>query len=235
MAAQGQGSAIMRPFRRSERSLCLGLALGLGLVLLSAPAGAAELREGIAAYEQGDYPRAAGLLGPLAEGGDPRAQYLLGRMRFYGQGLDQDASVAAAWYRRSAEQGHAQAQLALGLALDGGWGVSREPDQAVEWYRRAAVQGVAGAMWSLAFHYRRGLGVTQDLVEAWAWFDCLAAQGDMRAVVERDWLALLGLDEAGLLRAKARSDAIGLALEAAALSWWTEAGPPAPEPPLAPP
>jgi TPR repeat protein len=216
---------MLAPNRRTGRLLRIGLALAVILRLGPAAAAQPELREGMAAYERADYDRAAGLLAPLAERGDARAQYQLGRMCFYGHGMEQDAAVAAAWYRRSAEQGYAPAQLAFGLALDGGWGVARAPQQAVEWYRRAAIQGLEGAMWGLAYHYRRGTGVAQDLVEAWAWFDRLAAQGEMRALAERDWLALVALDEAALLRARARSEALGLALEAAALGWSTRTGP----------
>ncbi len=203
-------------FFRSAGKSCRGCvaAVGLALAVLAIPAGA-ELVDGLGAYKRGDYEAAAALLRPLAEEGDPRAQYVLGRMRFYGQAFKQDSSAAALWYRRSAEQGYAPAQLAFALALEGGWGVAREPERAVQWYRRAAMQGVPDAMWRLAYHYRRGIGAPRDLVEAWAWFDLLAAGGDGRAIAERDWLALVGLDEGGLEQAKARSQALGRELEAA--------------------
>ena len=225
---------MMRSVRPARRALALWLALWLGMATAVNEA-EAGLREGVAAYERGDHGDAANLLAPLAEAGDARAQYLLGRMCFYGQGLPQDAARAAAWYRRSAEQGYAPAELAFALALDGGGGVVRAPREAVAWYRRAAIQGVAGAMWRLAYHYRRGLGVAQDLAEAWAWFDRLAAQGEESALAERDWLALIGLDEAALARAKARSDALELAMQSAALGTWIETAPATPKPVQAPP
>ena len=84
--------------------------------MLAIPA-RAELVDGLGAYKRGDYEAAAALLYPLAEKGDPRAQYVLGRMRFYGQVFKQDSAAAALWYRRSAEQGYAPAQLAFALAL----------------------------------------------------------------------------------------------------------------------
>jgi TPR repeat protein len=186
----------------------------------------AELAEGVGAYERGEYERAVALLVPMAEQGDAHAQYLIGRMRFYGQAVPQDAAEAARWYRRSAERGYAPAQLALGLALDGGWGVAQAPTEAVDWYRRAAAQGMQPAMWRLAYHYRRGVGVARDLAEAWAWFDRLAAEGDTRALAERDWLALVGLDDMALIRARARSAALGRALEQGALDPAVELLPP---------
>lgn len=219
---------MMRSVGPAAGALGAGLALWFGMATAAAEPGAG-LREGMAAYERGDHDDAAGLLAPLAEAGDARAQYLLGRMCFYGHGLPQDAGRAATWYRRSAEQGYAPAELAFALALDGGWGVARAPAEAVAWYRRAAIQGVPGAMWRLAYHYRRGLGVARDLAEAWAWFDRLAAQGEEGALAEREWLALVGLDETALARARARSDALELAMESAALGLWIEAGPAVPE------
>ena len=202
---------LLRPPFRSRRRLT-ALAAALAAVLLAAP-GRAELLDGVGAYQRGEYERAVALLAPMAERGDAHAQYLVGRMRFYGHAVAQDAAEAARWYRRSAERGYAPAQLALGLSLDGGWGVERKPAEAVEWYRRAAAQGMQPAMWRLAYHYRRGVGVSRDLAEAWAWFDRLAYEGDARALAERDWLTLVGLDEAALTRARARSQALGRALE----------------------
>jgi TPR repeat protein len=208
--------SVMRPSppkRPTAKRQIVGV-LGLAVSLLSFSA-RAELADGMSAYERGAFAQAADLLTPLARQGDPRAQFMIGRMRFYGQGLAQDASAAAFWYAKAAEQGYAPAQLALGLALEGGWGVERAPEKAVHWYRRAAMQGTPSAMWRLAYHHRRGIGVQRDLAEAWAWFDRLAALGDVGAASERDWLGLVGLDEAGLLRAAERSQALGRALEQA--------------------
>lgn len=206
----------------------LALVLAVAAIGLALPAGRAnaDLPDALRAYQRGEFEAAAAELMPLAEEGNPRAQYQIGRMRFYGQALVQDAAAAAHWYRRSAEQGYAPAQLAYAIALDGGWGVPRDPGEAVRWYRVAALQGELTAMWRLAYHYRRGVGVLRDLAEAWAWFDRLAELGDNRAAGERDWLELVGLDEEMMLQAKARSAALGRELQAAPLlaeRWLKEA------------
>ena len=44
----------------------------------------AGMKEGVAAYQRGDYAAALGQFKPLAEKGDPKAQFYLGEM--YGQG-----------------------------------------------------------------------------------------------------------------------------------------------------
>ena len=195
---------MVRATRRRRAGIAVGVAAGV-LLLLADGAVPAGRTDGVEAYHRGEFASAVAALLPHAESGDPLAQYMIGRMYFYGQALPQDSAQAADWYRRSAMQGYVPAQLAYGIALDGGWGVARDPGMAVRWYRRAAYQGDPSAMWRLAYHHRRGLGVPRDLAEAWAWFDRLAALGDPRAAVERDWLSLIGLDEDGLAQAERRS------------------------------
>ena len=51
---------------------------------------------------------------------------LSANMYYYGQGVPQDDSEAAAWYRKAAEQGYAQAQPVLGYMYFQGKGVQRK-------------------------------------------------------------------------------------------------------------
>jgi uncharacterized protein len=197
------------------RGWALLLMASLAVWLVSEGGAHADVPGALRAYQRGDFEAAAAELMPFAEQGDPRAQFAIGRMCFYGQVLPQDARAAATWYRRAAEQGYAPAQLAYGIALDGGWGVPRNPEQAMRWYRIAALQGETNAMWRLAYHYRRGVGAPRDLVEAWAWFDRLADGGDSRAAVERDWLGLAGLNDDTIARAREHSAALARELQAA--------------------
>ena len=69
--------------------------------------------EGWAAYQRGDYAIALEEFLPLANDGDARAQYYLGRMYYEGYGVPQDKAAAVKWYRRAAEQGDAGAQATL--------------------------------------------------------------------------------------------------------------------------
>lgn len=81
------------------------------------------------AYQSGDYLAAAERLIPLAEGGDPRAQYALGYMYFYGKGVLPDRDRALALFRESARQGNARASEALRLLKeDSANGASALPD-----------------------------------------------------------------------------------------------------------
>ena len=100
-----------------------------------------DLGAGTAAFEVGDFRSAEIEWRPLAEAGDPRAQYNLGILYEYGLGVFKDIDKAVEWYARSAEQGLAEAEYAIGnLYLEGYYG-RRDPQEAADWYRLAADQG----------------------------------------------------------------------------------------------
>ena len=66
-----------------------------------------------ASYEKGDYGTALRKFRPLADKGIAAAQYNLGQMYLFGQGVPQDYKTAVKWYRLAAKQGLASAQRAL--------------------------------------------------------------------------------------------------------------------------
>ena len=109
----------------------------LALALL-APAQAASLRAGLAAYDRQDFNAAATILRPLAIAGDPRAQSYVGYMYANGRGFPQNYNVAAYWYFRAANQGESTAQYMLGLLYDKGDGVQQDYIKAHMWLDLAA-------------------------------------------------------------------------------------------------
>ena len=115
----------------TRRLMILMIALIVGL---GAPAWAG-FDEGAAAYKRGDYETAFREMKPLAEQGDAAAQLLLGVMYSQGQGVSQDETEAASWWRKAAKQGDALAQFNLGVMYDLGRGVSQDSAEAVRWYR----------------------------------------------------------------------------------------------------
>ena len=86
-------------------------------------------------------------LRPLAENGNPVAQYDLGRLLEEGLGLPQDFgpsrnySEAATYYRKSAEQGNWEAQMSLGQLYENGRGVPQDFVLAHMWLNLAAAAG----------------------------------------------------------------------------------------------
>lgn len=114
----------------------------LSLVLFSA-ASAGAFDDGRLAYERGDYAAALKIWRPLAESGDGRAEYMLGRAYTLGRGLPQDYAKAAFWYRKAADQGVASARANLGWMYANGQGVPLDYAAAIKLWREA--DGLDGA------------------------------------------------------------------------------------------
>jgi uncharacterized protein len=131
----------------------------------------------VAAADRGDYATATWLLRPLAEHGDPVAQFDLGFLYDTGRGLQRDYSEAMKWYRLAADQGHAVAQCQLGTMYADGRGVPRDHAEAAKWYRRAAQQGYAWAQFYLGVAFANGQGVPKILTLADMWFNLAASSG----------------------------------------------------------
>jgi TPR repeat protein len=138
---------------------------------------AADLDQGLDAFDIGDYMTAVREFRPLAEQGDASAQYNLGILYFNGLGILQDYTKAANWYRKSAQQGDAWAQYNLATMYVKGQGVPQDYTEAATWYRKAAEQGDADAQNSLGTQYLNGLGVPQDDAQAGNWYQAAAEQG----------------------------------------------------------
>lgn len=130
------------------------------------------------AYNAKDYPKAAKLLGPLAEKGNAYAQLNLGMMYDNGQGVPQDFKEAAKWYRLAAEQGNASAQSNLGVIYRNGQGVLQNYQEAAKWTRLSAEQGNASAQSNLGAMYNSGQGVPQDYVRAHMWINIANVNAD---------------------------------------------------------
>ena len=149
----------------------------------------ADFQAGLDAYNQGDYATALKEWRPLAEQGDATAQFNLGVMYNFGQGVPQDYQEAVRWYRLAAEQGYAPAQFNLGFLYDKSLGVPQDYAQAREWYLKAAEQGGPHPQFALGNLYAKGEGVAQDYVQAHMWINLAAAQGLEEAANARDYLA----------------------------------------------
>lgn len=72
-----------------------------------------NLREGIRSFQVQDYRQAFIRLMPEAEKGHPDAQYAIGYMYYYGQGVVEDRKKAWYWITCAAKKGQADAQQAV--------------------------------------------------------------------------------------------------------------------------
>ena len=120
------------------------IALVLSINCLAVPAWA-DYRAGMDAYSRGDYATALRERRPLAEQGDPIAQFRLGSLYENGDGVPRDFAKARQWYEKAAAQGEAKAQFYLGIQSAYGEGGPRDLVQAHMWYSLAAGNGNAHA------------------------------------------------------------------------------------------
>lgn len=156
--------------RRLRRRIFGAILAGAALALLVGPLHAqGSLQDGLAAYRDGDYAKAAQLWRPLADKGDAEAQYRLGSMYAEGKGVERNDATALMWFQRAAERGNAAAQYNVGASYAAGVGVEKNDAEAAKWFRRAADQGMPFAELNLGLLYAAGRGVPQDNVEAMTW------------------------------------------------------------------
>lgn len=118
------------------------LALGIASLLsLSGQIAHADFDTGCAAFDRGDYDRARAEWEPLAARGQAEAQFRLGCLYVFGQGVPEDHAMAFRLYRLAAEQGNADAQNNLGGLYAEGLGVEPDLVEAYMWLELAASQG----------------------------------------------------------------------------------------------
>lgn len=73
-----------------------------------------ELYDGIAAYDAGDYAKAHELLYPLAAyKRNAEAQFHMGMIYFYGEGVEKDIDKAMEWWKKAMRNGHTDAAYRL--------------------------------------------------------------------------------------------------------------------------
>ena len=137
----------------------LALAALLSVAALPASAG---FKEGVAAYNRGDYRSAYRDFKPLAEQGDAYAQNYLGVMYGKGQGISRNDRESFGWFRKAALRGYAKAQHNLGTMYGNGRGVPKNYGEAIKWYRKAALQGYTSAQFKLGTMYQNGRAVPKN-------------------------------------------------------------------------
>ena len=144
------------------------LAIVCGVIYTSQPS--YIHKQGLKAYNTGDYATALKKFRQTAEKGYVDSQYRLGYMYYNGEGITKNDTLAATWFTQAAEQGYAAAQLYLGDMYKNSEAVPRNDTTAVEWYTRAAKQGHPTAQIRLGEMYESGRGVKRDYAQAMEWY-----------------------------------------------------------------
>lgn len=119
---------------------------------------------------------------PLAEQGNPNAQYNMGVIYDRGYGVERDYAKARKWYLKAAAQGNAKAAHNLGVMYHKGHGVPVNNERAVHWFKKAARLGEPAAQNNLAVMYASGMGVEKNLTLAAIWMARAAQAGNQSAI-----------------------------------------------------
>jgi len=142
----------MRACAAAQRQLA-GLAAGLAVgMFLGSTCGSAlaqgrneprvENAEGLkgatAAMNTMEFKRALETLKPLADKGDPNAQFNLGAMYASGRGVQSDPREAVRLYRLAAAKNHLGAMNNLAYMLKTGSGTAKDEREALKWYEQIA-------------------------------------------------------------------------------------------------
>lgn len=75
-------------------------AVAFGTLLTAALPALADVKAGVDAWQQGDYAKAIAEWRPLANAGDPDAQFNLGQAYKLGRGVPADLNSAVDWFAR---------------------------------------------------------------------------------------------------------------------------------------
>lgn len=149
----------MRRFRTA-----LSLALPLVAALMLATPAHADVKDGVEAWQKGDYQAAVAQWRPLALAGDADAQFNLGQAYKLGRGVPADLVQAEGWYRRAAKQGHLQAEDNLGLILF----TANRREEAMPYIVRSADRGEPRAQYVLGTAHFNGDLAAEDWPRAYA-------------------------------------------------------------------
>ena len=146
-------------------------------MLSGSPVFANETQQALNAINRGDYKTAIDIWQNLANRGNNAAQFNLGLMYFKGDGVKQNLSKAAKWFRLAAIQGNAEAQLNLGDMYYNGNGVLIDYKRAARWYLYSSKQGNIDAQFNLGSMFENGEGIIKSYKKAMRWYRRAAYQG----------------------------------------------------------
>lgn len=141
-----------------------------------------------------DRDNAVAELERLADGGDPHAQHLMGKLYRDGPLLTPDWVNAQYYFLRAAQQGSAPAQYVLGKLYLSDDEEVRDPDEGLRWLKQAAQGGKHYAAYRLGKEYLKGDVVRKDAAKAVEWFTRSAEAGNQYAQYMLGKLYLTGQD-----------------------------------------
>lgn len=153
-----------------NRRLVIAVAVLLGT---SAPLGAQSVQAGITAWQHSDFESAVRIWRPLADKGDPDAQFNLAQAYRLGRGVPVNLALAQSWLKRAALQGHVDAETTLGLLLF----QNNNRSLGIYWLKAAAAKNDPRALLVYGTALFNGDGVKADPLLGYSYVKRAAAQG----------------------------------------------------------
>lgn len=129
-------------FPRRALAVSIQLVIALSLIMAASPSPAENNRDIWQHYSlelrARHYTKAAELIAPLAEQGEPRACYELSQLYRNGRGVAKDEARARSLLQSAAQKDHVPSQYLLGIFYSKGIGGPDDTKLAQEWLQRAA-------------------------------------------------------------------------------------------------
>lgn len=164
----------------------LGIGLLLSFVTCIAQAG---FKDGVSAYEQGNYKAAIKEFVALAQKGDAKALFNIGLMVELGHGVPANPKLALKWYQRAYERKNKNAPFNMALIYYNGTAGKQDFTLALEWYKKAAALGNAAALINIGQMYFFGKGVKKSKIKAYVWYTLAGHRGLRKGLRNRDIVA----------------------------------------------
>lgn len=172
----------------------------VGLVWLTAAVGGCFAEDLAQLYARGEalgragkFTEAVPLIRQAAESGHAQAQFALGTMYAFGDGVPQSKTEARLWYEKAAAQSHPTALYNLGLYYDKGIGVAQDRVRALGYYKRGADAGDGQAAFNAGQLLVTGEGVTVSVTEGVRLMERSAALDIPQAQISLGYIYQTGL------------------------------------------
>ena len=128
-----------------------------------------------------------------AKHGVVSSQIELAGLYLTGNGIPQDAKLAAFWFEKAAQSGNGDAENYMGYLYQSGTGVPKDLTRAFHWYQLAAASGSASGRLNLGLLYLMGSGIPQDLPLATQLLEESARKGNGTAAAYLGQIFYFGL------------------------------------------
>ena len=147
-----------------------------------------RFKEGVDAYDKGDFKKAFDIWLPLAQQSDLAAMRNVALLLRTGKGVKRDSARALWFYEEAGSKGFVLAQVNAAFMHLEGDGVPKNLEAAAFWFHTAARAGSPIAQYNLAVMYERGSGVKKDIARALGWYALAARSGSRLAIARLETL-----------------------------------------------